>query len=241
MFIKDIAYYLLPPDGAPPSIAPSLARKKSGVGTSQPSANGASSEVNGASPPFPYRTDAELGNPTVIPNEVLKQFHFTFLIRHPKSSIPSYFRCTVPPLDKMTGFFDFMPSEAGYSELRRFFDHLCSTGQVGPKGATQEKATRPVNGSVRAPTGVNDHSKGVDICVIDADDLLDNPAGTIQAYCDSVGLDYSPSMLKWDRNKDHEQACTAFEKWKGFHEDAIGSKDLKPRAQVSPDTALIVL
>jgi len=40
-------------------------------------------------------------------------------------------------------------------------------------------------------------------------------------------------MLKWDSEEDHQQAREAFEKWKGFHEDAIQSNDLKPRLYVS--------
>ena len=220
------------PSGTPPSIAPSLARKKRGVGTSLSYSNGALSEVNGVKPPFPQEIVVELGNPTVIPHDILKQFHFTFLIRHPRKSIPSFFRCTVPPLDKMTGFYEFMPSEAGYSELRRIFGYLCSTGQVGPVVATHEEDSITAKSSGHTRDIISGLSNAVDICVIDADDLLDNPAGIIQAYCDNVGLDYDPSMLKWDSDEDHEQACRAFEKWKGFHEDAIASNDLKPRVQV---------
>ena len=221
-------YYLLPPDGAPATIAPALARKERGVGTPGAHLNGASSEANGAKAPYPYDTKPEPGNPTVIPNDKLKKFHFTFLIRHPKHSIPSYFRCTIPPLDKVTGFYDYMPSEAGYDELRRFFDHLCSAGQVGPNVATHH-AHDPcdVNNGI-----TNGHSDGVEICVVDADDLLDNPAGIVEAYCKSVGLNYDKSMLKWDREVDQKQAVETFEKWKGFHEDAIGSCDLQPRALV---------
>ncbi|KAL9129481.1 MAG: hypothetical protein Q9217_002077 [Psora testacea] len=224
LFIKDITYYLLPPAGAPPSIAPTLARKERGVGTTKPCTNGASFEANGAMTPYPYDTKPEPGNPTVIPNELLEKFHFTFLIRHPKHSIPSFFRCTIPPLAKITGFNNYMPSEAGYNELRRFFDHLRSTGLVGPKVATHD-AQGETNGMTDA------HPADVEICVVDADDLLDNPAGIVEAYCKSVGLTYNESMLKWHTEADRKQAEKAFEKWKGFHEDAIESCDLKPRAQ----------
>jgi hypothetical protein len=41
------------------------------------------------------------------------------------------------------------------------------------------------------------------------------------------------SMLNWDSEEEHQKAKDAFEKWNGFHEDAIYSKDLKPRATVS--------
>jgi hypothetical protein len=156
-------------------------------------------------------------------------FHFTFLIRHPRASIPSYFRCTVPPLDAVTGFCNFMPSEAGYNEVRRVFNYLREIGQVGPRVAASAMNGDAVNGSAAGGA----ENGGVEICVIDADDLLDNPAGIIQAYCKSVGIDYSPQMLKWDDDEGHRIAEEAFEKWKGFHEDAINSTELKPRAHVS--------
>lgn len=165
--------------------------------------------------PYPYNTVAEIGNPTVIPAEILKQFHFTFLIRHPRYSIPSYWRCTVPPLNKVTGFYDFMPSEAGYDELRRLFEFLRKEKQIGP--AVAGKYAELKDGEIS-------------ITVIDADDLLDNPSGIIEAYCKEVGIDYSPDMLNWDNEDDHRIAKAAFEKWRGFHEDAIDSVSLKPRS-----------
>ncbi|CAD0021953.1 unnamed protein product [Aureobasidium pullulans] len=228
---EDITHYLAPPDGKPASIAPSLMKVKRGVGTNDsnpltdivdgsaeavPISSG--SNTNGAvesSPPYPYATKAEPGNPTVVPAEILNKFHFAFLIRHPKHSIPSYWRCTIPPLDAITGFYNFMPSEAGYDEQRRLFDYLRSCGQIGPKLAGQEAGEQK--------------SGAVDICVIDADDLLDNPTAILEQFCKSVGIEYSPSMLNWNNEEDHTHAKEAFEKWRGFHEDAIHSTELKPR------------
>ncbi len=175
--------------------------------------------MNGTSKtPYPYDTDAEPGNPTVVPKELLKQFHFTFLIRHPRNSIPSYYVCTVPPQDKITGFYNFMPSEAGYDELRRVFDYLKNERQVGPALGGEHGELE--NGEVS-------------ITVVDADDLLDNPDGIISAFCEEVGIDYTPEMLKWETDKLHQQAKDAFEKWPGFHTSAIESKALRPRAHVS--------
>ena len=173
--------------------------------------------------PYPYDTEAEPGNPTVVPSDILGRFHFTFLIRHPRYSIPSYYRCTIPPLDDVTGFYNFMPSEAGYDELRRVFDYLRAVGQVGPSVASQ---------NIHENRGINSNTDGVDICVVDADDLLDDPAGIITAYCNSVGIEYREQMLSWDSQEDQKQATDAFKKWKGFHEDALNSRDLKPRTQV---------
>lgn len=229
IFIKDITHYLVPPSGKPASIAPSLHTLKRGVGTNgdAPSTNGHA--TNGSSKsgaPYPYHTAAEPGNPTVIPQDVLKQFHFAFLIRHPKHSIPSYFRCTVPPLDKITGFYDFMPAEAGYDEQRRVFDYLRQTGQIGPKVCGQGGMNANETNGHAAQDGT------VDICVIDADDLLDHPAFIVETFCKSVGIEYSPDLLLWETEEDHRIAKNAFEKWRGFHEDAINSTSLKPRVHV---------
>ncbi|KAG8528847.1 uncharacterized protein KY384_006536 [Bacidia gigantensis] len=223
LFIKDIIHYLFPPDGATADIAPTLATKRRGVGTSEPHLNGALSNKD------KVFTATEKGNPTVLPTELLDKFHFTFLIRHPRSSIPSYYRCTIPPLDEVTGFRNFMPSEAGIEELRRAFDYLRSVGQIGPatvndkinKTESDHRENGYIAGSAR--------STSVEICVVDADDLLDDPAGIVKTYCKSVGLKFDPNMLNWDTAEKQELARAKFEKWKGFHEDAIESCGLKPR------------
>ncbi|KAJ5488363.1 hypothetical protein N7453_011817 [Penicillium expansum] len=264
VFIKDIDHYLLPPNGQPASIAPSLLRIKRGVGTNGDShkangvngangtahtnghsaTNGHTNGVNGASngtngtangvnghemnghtngtskEPYPYDTPTEPGNPTVMPHELQEQFHWAFLIRDPHYSVPSYLRCTIPPLDEVTGFHNYDPLEAGYDELRRHFDYLRESGLVGPR-----VATRP---ELNASDGVQ-ATTGVEVCVIDADDMLDEPAKTIEAFCNSTGLPYRPEMLTWDTEEEHAVARNAFEKWRGFHNDAIESKALVQR------------
>jgi hypothetical protein len=117
-------------------------------------------------------------------------------------------------LDKITCFYNFMPSEAGYDELRRVFDFLVENKQVGPTRAGEHGELKDGE---------------VSITVIDADDLLDNPEGIVSAYCKEVGINYTLEMLIWDTEEDHQRARDAFEKWKGFHEDAINSTSLKPR------------
>ncbi|PKS12954.1 hypothetical protein jhhlp_000295 [Lomentospora prolificans] len=171
VFIKDMAYYLFPPDRKPAEIPASL---------------GAHQEPN---------------NPTIFPLDQLRRFQFTFLIRHPRRSIPSYYRCTIPPLDSVTNFDKFLPNEAGYDELRRLFDYLIAEGVVDREN----------------------------LVVLDADDMLDNPEAAIKAYCERVGIDFSPSMLNWSED-DAQHATQAFEKWNGFHNDAIKSSSLKPRS-----------
>jgi len=125
-------------------------------------------------------------------------------------------------LDALTGFYKFYPNEAGYDELRRFFDYAKETGLVGNKRASP--GNEAVNGDP-----VNGHITEAEICVIDADDLLDDPEGILKPYCKSVGLEFNRDMLNWNNDEDQQRAKAAFEKWKGFHEDAIDSTDLKPR------------
>lgn len=171
LFIKDMAYYLMQPDDKPSQIAPSL-----GGGE-------------------------EAGNPTVLPVSILKRFHFTFLIRHPKRSIPSYYRCTIPPLSEITGFDYLMPNEAGYVELVRLLDFLIERGIVD-----------------------KDH-----ITAIDADDLLDKPEQVIREYCARIGIDYKPQMLNWTE-EDKEHAAEMFAKWNGFHDDVLKTNCFQARS-----------
>lgn len=167
---------------------------------------------------------AEEDNPTVMPTDMLRGFHWTFLIRHPRKSIPSYYRCTIPPLDDVTGFHQFMPSEAGYDELRRLFDYLLSQGIIGPARAGE---TTPVDEALNGDDNVGSNCS---ITVVDADDLLVNPETILKVYAKEVGIDYRPSMLEWSDDENQQHAAKAFEKWYGFHHDAIESSCLKPRA-----------
>ncbi|KAI9783083.1 MAG: hypothetical protein M1839_004252 [Geoglossum umbratile] len=195
LFIKDIAHYLIPPNSpttittsppTPPSLLPYASNK----------------------PPIPT-------NPTVLPLPVLRLFHWTFLIRHPRYSIPSYYRCTIPPLSAKTGFTNFLPSEAGYQELRQLFEHLVNTGLIGPR----------IAGRSEKPT--DDDNNKTDICVIDATTLLAAPHETLQTYCASTSLPYHPSMLSWSSPAAQALARPAFAKWPGFHDDVIASTGLR--------------
>lgn len=245
VFIKDITHYLMPPKGAPASIAPSCLHPRKGVGTINEADGGVTSGNDddvGVGHGYPYATAPEGNNPTVIPRSALEKFHFSFLIRHPRSSVPSYYRCTIPPLDAVTGFRQFLPEEMGYHELRRLFDYLRAEKMVGPRvaGRVSSGDDDVANGVVMDGSSSgdeindddNNNNGSIEICVIDADDLLDNPTGVIQAYCRSVGIPYDAKMLVWDDDASHEQARAAFAKWKGFHDDAIRSRSL--RARVPP-------
>jgi hypothetical protein len=170
-------------------IAPSLQRIKRGVGTSahEPEKSNGMNGVDGHSSkaPYPFDTEGEPDNPTVVPAEMLAKFHFTFLIRDPHSSVPSYYRCCIPPLDEVTGFYEYYPSEAGYDEVRRVFEYLRKIGLVGPRlnGSSTQSGKDQLNGF---------KSDGVDICVVDADDLQRCLTGTVKSSM--------PSQEKHSRN-----------------------------------------
>ncbi len=174
-----MAYYLFSPDGKPTGIAPSLGGEH----------------------------HQEQGNPTVIPLDVLRKFHFTFLIRHPRRSIPSYWRCCIPPLSDKHGFEEFMPNEAGYEELVRFFNFLIDNDIVDKRHLT----------------------------VVDADDLLDSPEKTIRQFCERTGIDFQPEMLVWTED-DRAYATERFAKWDGFHDDALKACKLEARTHAQVRT-----
>ncbi|KAL8349601.1 hypothetical protein RB598_005118 [Gaeumannomyces tritici] len=241
LFIKDITHYLSPPDGKAATAAPSLARGHASGANGVNGANGVTNGSNGTHTNGAHTNGThtngttngtngtaghKLENPTVLPLEELRKFHFTFLIRHPRRSIPSYYRCTIPPLSEVTGFVDFMPSEAGYLELRWLFDYLRGEGVVGPARAGEDSASDSDSDS---DSGSGSDSSPVTITVVDADDLLDKPAAVVEAFCREVGIDYSPDMLRWEDEENQRYAVGAFAKWNGFHDDVINSTYLKPR------------
>ncbi|KAL8847772.1 MAG: hypothetical protein Q9221_007220 [Calogaya cf. arnoldii] len=181
VFIKDLAFHILPLPGHAASFPPSII-----------STNG---------------TLTETGNPTLLPLHILRKFQFAFLIRHPRYSIPSLYKMSVPPLNAQTGWDTFLESEIGLLQLRRLFDFLYAEGGVAE---------------------IEDR-----ICLLDADDLLDNPSGILKSFCALNNLDFSDEMLTWDTHEQQEFARRRFEKWKGFHEDVLGSRGFEKRDPVS--------
>ncbi|TGZ81837.1 hypothetical protein EX30DRAFT_340263 [Ascodesmis nigricans] len=174
VFIKDITHYLVPPPGS----------TKYGLAKSLGGNNG-----------------QDENNPTVIPLEILRRWNWSFLIRHPRDAIPSYYRCTQPPLAEKTGFKEFFPEEAGYREMRLVMEYLLSVGVL----------------------------KKEQLVVVDAEDLLAKPREVMKTYCEMVGVRFDDEFLSWE--KGCGEAKKNFEKWNGFHEDAIHSSGLQPREE----------
>ncbi|KAL8893744.1 MAG: hypothetical protein Q9192_004968 [Flavoplaca navasiana] len=70
---------------------------------------------------------------------------------------------------------------------------------------------------------------GVVPLVIDADDLLADPEAILRPLCDDLEIPYSSSMLEWPAPEDHAFALSLFEKFAGYHEDALNSKGFVPK------------
>ncbi len=65
--------------------------------------------------------------------------------------------------------------------------------------------------------------------VIDSDDLLENPHGITQAFCESVGIPFMEEALTWEAGGDPSEHSW----WDGgsFHSNLAKSTGLKPQAQ----------
>lgn len=102
------------------------------------------------------------------------------------------------------------PTELGYREMRLLLDYLYP----------------PTSRSASA----DDNKRGIDTPIlIDADDLLADPPAVISALCARIGVPYSSSMLSWPSPEDHAFAKSLFDKYAGYHEDALNSTGLKPK------------
>ncbi|KAK6064476.1 hypothetical protein SCUP234_13003 [Seiridium cupressi] len=134
---------------------------------------------------------------------------------NPSESIPSLFRLSSTAAKREeTGWQYFLPSEAGYYELRRMYDHLSRQGVIP---------------SISPQSVDGERQQGAYPCLIDAEDLLRQPEKVVKAYCGCIGLDYRPGMLQWDSREDVDQATQVFATWTAFHRDAIESRGLKAR------------
>ena len=184
-FFKDMALALVMPNDKAPSLAPSFEK-----------------------PP-----GSEPDNPTVLPFEVLKTYRWTFIIRHPRSSIPSLYRLSMPASGEATGWHYYLPQEAGYRELRVLFDYLLSHKLIEPNH----------------------------VCLIDADDLIAQPAKIIERYCKYIGIDYRPEMLRWNTEEDkaHADEVFASPKWIAFHRDALESTGFYARKEIKVSVRIL--
>lgn len=174
-----MSYHIIPPSHSPNAIAPSL---------------------HHCSGP------KDLPNPTLLPTTILHNFQFVFLIRNPSASIPSLYRCFLPPLREKTEEHVLDSSELGYRETRTLFDYLYPFASRSDDNILHKS---PI--------------------LIDADDLLSHPDSILRLVCSRLDIPYSPSMLSWSTPEDQAYAKSLFEKYAGYHEDALHSTGLRPK------------
>lgn len=184
-----MTYHIIPPSHSPNAIAPSLQYL-----------------FSPNDPP----------NPTFLPNSLLHTFQFVFLIRKPSSSIPSLYRCFIPPLSEKTNEDTLDPRELGYRETRLLFDYLYPPALRSPYFPF----------STASENGAPDTAP----IIIDADDLLSHPESILRSFCTRLDLPYSSSMLSWPTSEDHVHAVSLFKKYAGYHEDALKSTGLRRKA-----------
>ena len=77
-------------------------------------------------------------------------------------------------------------------------------------------------------------SAGAPPPVIDSDDLLADPAATVEAWCRAVGIAFSPEALRWEPGPRDEVSW-----WDGgsFHETLRRSRGLAPQGDAEPSLA----
>ena len=102
--------------------------------------------------------------------------------------------------NEKTGYTHFDPTEAGYTAMGAMLDYLDALPDCPP------------------------------IVIIDADDLLEDPEGQMQAYCDGLGLPFDTSMLSWEAGKVPELNVTP---WQGWTDDVQESTGIRKRAKRS--------
>ena len=73
--------------------------------------------------------------------------------------------------------------------------------------------------------------------VIDSDDLLEDPYGIVEAYCDAVGLPFMPEALSWEPGARDEVSWYDGGSWHGNLRDSDGLKP-QPRDYIDIAQAL---
>jgi hypothetical protein len=65
---------------------------------------------------------------------------------------------------------------------------------------------------------------GVTPVVVDSDDLVRDPAGTVERYCDVVGIPFLPDALRWSPGM-----ASGWERSERWHKDTSSSNTFTPR------------
>ncbi len=177
---------------------------------------------------FGNDTEPELGNPTLLPRNELAKYDFTFLIRHPRLSVAGYYRLTIPSQSAHSKVANVNPDDLGYSELRSLFDFLLKEDLI----RLQDTERPPGIATLSSTTGPGGQTEPIEACIIDAEDLIRNPAAVMSTYYGKTGLRYDPAILHWDEEDNQGRAAEIVDRWNfknHFHHQVLSSKTMEPQ------------
>lgn len=99
---------------------------------------------------------------------------------------------------------------------------IASFYALNPEVKLEEIGVEQVMGILRKVLDLKKNSPAIHQAIIDADDLEDNPEGTVKAYCDALGIPFIREALYWDAG--HKQE---WDIWKEWHKDAAQSTGIQ--------------
>jgi hypothetical protein len=102
---------------------------------------------------------------------------------------------------------------------------IASLYKMWPDFTLEETGFEQIYNLFRYATEVN----GEDVAVVDAMTFSENPAGVLAAYCEHLGVPFSPDSLSWEARD-----VRRWENWDGWHEAAQQSTGIKRAARKDP-------
>ncbi|XP_022086954.1 branched-chain-amino-acid aminotransferase-like protein 2 [Acanthaster planci] len=122
-------------------------------------------------------------------------YHHVFLLRHPSKVFPSWKKLTYEVLTAIPEF----PSQVPASLDEFVFDH--QPPHLLPPGKSFQEGYELYQ-------YVKENQLDSNPVIIDADDLVQNPAAIMSALCTKLGIPYSDSLLTWKKGTDVVETWT---------------------------------
>lgn len=136
-----------------------------------------------------------------LPATIMAQFTHCFLMRRPEKVLRSFWRVA------QEGAADAKEGRSSSSSSSTYFN-------------PDEVGFQELNALVDVVTV----QLGQPLILVDADDLLADPAGILEAWCDAVGLPWEANITSWKAGMPE-----TWKKWPGWHDDAATSTGFTPR------------
>lgn len=122
--------------------------------------------------------NADIFNPTVLPDRMMRAFAPVFTIRHPIKQIESWYRASrLFGVNLDDSEFELCASYRFTRRLFNYYTELFSSGSGSPETPT---------GKPRWPV------------VIDGDDLINDTEGIATKFCELTGIDPKGVIYKWE-------------------------------------------